>query len=186
MNPFVCLKCNNQEMILNMRDKNNSPANLFPRPHFTYTQSRSLNLNTHTVCWGLWWAGRTAGTWRRRTACVGTWCPPWGWVQTVSHGPGCRTAVDRTSSRTSPHPNPTSPLPDRSRCPPGPGERNIQFLLFKMGAFVLLDICFSPACSLLFYWTIQTAQGIQWKDRWARKYCHFAQGKNKKSFPKWT
>lgn len=121
-----------------------------------------LNLKTHTVCWGLWWAGRTAGTWRRRTACVGTWCPPWGWVQTVSRGPGCRMAVGRTSSHTSPRPNPTSPQLGHSHCLQGPGERHI---LRTIVGFIRLD----SALLRLLYWAKQTAHCIQWRDRWANK-----------------
>ena len=43
--------------------------------------------------------------------------------KTASRGPGCKRAAGRTSSRTSPRPDPTSPPPDHSRCPPEPADR---------------------------------------------------------------
>lgn len=53
-------------------------------------------------------------------ACGGSGSPPWGSTQRVSHDLGYRRAACRTSSRTWPHPIPTSPLPDRNHCPQEP------------------------------------------------------------------
>lgn len=73
-----------------------------------------------TSVWGLSWADRPAATWPRATDSWGSGSPPWGWVQTDARGPGCRKADGRTSSHTWQHPDPTSPLPGRSRYLLGP------------------------------------------------------------------
>ena len=68
-------------------------------------------------------ANHQGATSHLRTTFSETSPPPSGSIQTEPRDPDCRTADDRTSSRTWPLLSPTNPLLDHNRCLPKPGRK---------------------------------------------------------------
>ncbi len=101
-----------------------------------------------TSVWGLSSAGRSAALWLRVRGSWGNGSPPSRWARRAARGPDCRRASVRTSSRTSPLPDPTSPLRGRNRCPPAPEHTREQ------NQRSLLSQCSRSALQLFSRWHI--------------------------------
>lgn len=79
--------------------------------------------------------------------------PPLILTQTRHHDHGCRMVVFHTSSRTSPHPIPTSQHYGRNRCPPIPAEQYAKVNARKIKKQYASQKYHSSGWGQTLYWT---------------------------------